>query len=481
MRRTRVISGLMLIVTALFVLFTIDAASGATLTVINTNDSGAGSFRQAIADAASGDTIDFSLSNCPCTIPILSTGFQIQKSLNVVGPGADRLIFDGSNNSDINRRLMFEIFPGNSVTLDGLTITRAMGQSSGGIRNGGDLTLSNSVVSANSLGVYGGVSNYGTIRVINSAILNNASVAIGGIRNNGTAFVVNSSISANSNAEGGGGIYSSGSLTVINSTIKNNHAGTNLSIEGSGIRIASGTATLNNSIVANNFRGFDGTQDDILGMVDTANNDLIGNAAYSGGITQGVNGNRVGNNGSGTIDISTVLNTTPANNGGPTPTHSLVANSPAIGAGNNVLAVATNDIPLTNDQRGTGFLRIVGAVVDIGAYEEQTLDSDGDGVPDNNDNCPATPNGSQADTDLDGVGDVCDADDDNDGVPDAEDNCPLISNPDQSDFDNDGVGDTCDPLIGPPQTREQCKNGGWTRFNFPRMFVNQGDCIRSLL
>ncbi len=34
-------------------------AAAATLTVTNTNDSGAGSLRQAIADAASGDTIDF--------------------------------------------------------------------------------------------------------------------------------------------------------------------------------------------------------------------------------------------------------------------------------------------------------------------------------------------------------------------------------------------------------------------------------------
>jgi hypothetical protein len=35
-------------------------------------------------------------------------------------------------------------------------------------------------------------------------------------------------------------------------------------------------------------------------------------------------------------------------------------------------------------------------------------------------------------------------DTDNDGVPDVEDNCPLTANPDQADFDNDGVGDVCD-------------------------------------
>jgi len=37
-------------------------AQATTYTVTNTNDSGVGSFRQAIADAASGDTIDFGLT-----------------------------------------------------------------------------------------------------------------------------------------------------------------------------------------------------------------------------------------------------------------------------------------------------------------------------------------------------------------------------------------------------------------------------------
>jgi hypothetical protein len=37
-------------------------------------------------------------------------------------------------------------------------------------------------------------------------------------------------------------------------------------------------------------------------------------------------------------------------------------------------------------------------------------DNDGDGVPDNTDNCPLTPNANQTDNDNDGVGDMCDCD-----------------------------------------------------------------------
>jgi hypothetical protein len=71
-------------------------------------------------------------------------------------------------------------------------------------------------------------------------------------------------------------------------------------------------------------------------------------------------------------------------------------------------------------------------------------DDDGDGVNDGQDNCPAVPNSDQSDTDADFEGDACDADDDSDTVPDVSDNCPLHANADQQDFDQDGEGDDCD-------------------------------------
>lgn len=54
----------------------------------------------------------------------------------------------------------------------------------------------------------------------------------------------------------------------------------------------------------------------------------------------------------------------------------------------------------------------------------RAADSDGDGVPDCNDNCPTTFNPDQADLDHDGLGDLCDPDRDGDGIANELDSCP---------------------------------------------------------
>ena len=82
------------------------------------------------------------------------------------------------------------------------------------------------------------------------------------------------------------------------------------------------------------------------------------------------------------------------------------------------------------------------------------MDSDGDGVFDPYDNCPAIGNPTQANADFDAQGDACDsstsvADGDHDGVPDDGDNCPAAANSNQQDTDHDGLGDACDAVMDP--------------------------------
>ena len=65
-------------------------ATVTAIIVTNTGDSGAGSLRQALADAQDGDTISFSLP-ASSTIVLTSGELTIAKNVTIIGPGVEVL------------------------------------------------------------------------------------------------------------------------------------------------------------------------------------------------------------------------------------------------------------------------------------------------------------------------------------------------------------------------------------------------------
>src|SRR6266536_2125958 len=98
------------------------STQAATMTVMNTNDSDAGSLRQALADAVDGDTINFDSLLNGQTITLTSGELLVDKSITINGPGSDNLTVAGSGFSRV-----FHVSSGVSATIAGLTITNGDG------------------------------------------------------------------------------------------------------------------------------------------------------------------------------------------------------------------------------------------------------------------------------------------------------------------------------------------------------------------
>jgi hypothetical protein len=258
-----------------------------------------------------------------------------------------------------------------------------------GIVSTGTLNLMNSKVSGNNTnGDFGaGIqSSRGLLNVINSTISNNFNNGgpAGGIENgiSSTAVVENSTVSGNT-AGAGAGIYNTGTLRLTNVTVSRNTATTtNRNDSGGGI-VNGGTLTLTNCTVTGNVAAGGGGGIFGSNVTNFGNTIVAGNISTVGlghdlhGTFNSQDYNLIGNTSSATINGTTTHNITGqdpklgplADNGGPTQTHALLANSPALDAGGNALARDANGNTLLTDQRGAGRFGGAGQVVDIGAYE----------------------------------------------------------------------------------------------------------------
>ena len=382
-----------------------------TLTVTSLADSGPGTLRDQVAAAASGDTINFSVTG---TITLTNSAVMpIAKNLTITGPGAGSLT--------VNRTLygttIFSISNG-IVSLSGLTISGGGGNFGGAIyMSGGTVTIASTTLSNNAADDGGAIyESGGTLAVTDCILANNQANEFGGAIDavGGTLTVRRCTISGNFAFTSGAGIACFNTATIEDSTISANIVPLGGAVLGSGAGLLNdGVMTIRNCTISGNrslptsgagFTGGGGIRN--FGVLTIANSTITDNFAdKAGGIMSEptapldlsntiVAGNHVTGNVpdvdsySGTHNL---IGQDPklgplANNGGPTLTHALLAGSPAIDAGDPNFD-GTN---MPYDQRGPGFPRVLNGRVCIGAFEsgfEQgsnlvvtTLDDHDDGI-----------------------------------------------------------------------------------------------------
>lgn len=216
--------------------------------------------REAIAAAASGDSIVFAAGLQGDILLQAGEVDVVDKSLTIDGAG--RIAVDAQDNS---RVMVVESTQGDLpvVALSGLTLKNGSATYGGGIAvYRAVLTLDGVTVAENEATNEGGgieILSDADVTIRNSVIIHNSTAGSGGaIRNYTSLTVINSTIDSNSALDDGGGIYNSvtfsgGSLVIAASTISGNEAGG----DGGGIYLNGGTATITGSTISGNTVAFD--------------------------------------------------------------------------------------------------------------------------------------------------------------------------------------------------------------------------------
>jgi hypothetical protein len=329
-------------------------------------------------------------------------------STQIDGDSSGTVFVDGSGMDRI-----FEVDPAQTgiidVSITGMTIRNGFGaiNGGGGIRNWGNLTLIDCVVTENRAGYGGGIYTEGPLLTIDDSVVSRndadfqegggiASGYFNGLQQGGDVKLTDTTVTLNSAATGGGGIsfyapdgelhlkrstidsnYLSspfgwevgggialydGLLTMLNSTLSDNHADD----FGGGLWMNDGTASSTNVTFAEN-SSTTGSGVHLQGGTLTFGNTLMEDGCVrSGGslVSDGGNLESTGNTCSFTdpsdqVNVPFALIGPLAPYGGLTDTHALIQGSPAIDTGRNALC------PI-NDQRF--YPRTVGAC-DVGAFE----------------------------------------------------------------------------------------------------------------
>ena len=349
-------------------------ARALTLTVTNTNDSGAGSLRHAIDNAVDGDVID--ATGISGTI-VLSSELVINDDITINGPGADTLTVSGNNSVRV-----FYINVVATVEINHLTVAngKVIDVSGGGIYNDGSLTLNHVTVTGNqaleSVSPYehgGGIYSPGSLTIHHGLISNNtATYSAGGIYADSTISltitdtVIDSNQTLNDNGAGGGlRVDGTSTATLTRVTISNNSA----SDSGGGINSTS-SLIITDSVVSNNstFGSSAGGYGGGLTLSNSGNTFTLTNVTISGNSADNLS-NSAGAGGlfltAGTLNLNnvTVTGNTSEGDAGGIFAHPLstvnIGNS--IISGNTSSSAVTEDCYATLTSKGYNLIQVISA------------------------------------------------------------------------------------------------------------------------
>ena len=252
---------------------------------------------------------------------------------------------------------------GGAISTDGhmtVTLSTLAGNKAatlgGGIHNNGEIAVEDSTFTKNKAEADGGgLNTYNTAAVSGSTFVGNNALRGGGLASiGGMTILTNDTFSENSAKDSGGGIFNMGAVigdSTKGGDMQANHITVTLnsSPKGGGVAASGGFTKVKNSIIALNPSGLDC---------------LATSAEFSG---VGENLDSDDSCPDFTLKDDPMLDIL-ANNGGPTLTHALKPDSPAIDAAADCLTISGATV--TVDQRGQP--RPGGAACDLGAYEDKS-------------------------------------------------------------------------------------------------------------